>query len=64
MPTRKITPGKKPPDKKVKDENQLLLSIYDSSMAYEDGSTVGVPKIPRWWMRPCCIPALYVNHNF
>ena len=48
MPTRKITPGKKPPDKKVKDENQLLLSIFDSSMAYEDGSTVGVPKIPRW----------------
>ena len=26
MSTRKITPGKKPPDKKVKDENWLLLS--------------------------------------
>lgn len=41
-PLGKFSSEKKPPVKTL-----IFLTIYGSSVAYDEGSTVGVPKIPQ-----------------
>ena len=59
--TRKTSPRKIAPRKKAPCQNSIFWTIYSSSIAYDDSSTVGVPKIHKWWIPPCSIPPIYFN---
>ena len=50
-----------PSRKKATSQNSIFWKIYGSSIAYDDSSTVGVPKIHEWRMPPCSIPPIYFN---